>query len=77
MIIYAAYSCIASIIVKICRTFIMITSNKITNYTTIIRKIIPSYYRKYTVFNKGVSIWNSLDEEIKNILLRKLQSPIS
>ena len=54
----------------------MITSNKITNYTTIIREILPSYmhvsykrknYRKYTVFNKGVSIWNCLDEEIKNI----------
>jgi hypothetical protein len=24
-------------------------------------------YRKYTVFNKGVSIWNCLDKEIKNI----------
>jgi hypothetical protein len=33
------------------------------------------------VFNKGVSIWNCLDEESKNInhifLLRKLQNPIT
>ena len=26
-------------------------------------------YRKYTVFNKGVSIWNGLNENIKNIKL--------
>ena len=24
-------------------------------------------YRKYTMFNKGVSIWNGLNENIKNI----------
>ena len=24
-------------------------------------------FRKYTVFNKGISIWNCLDETIKNI----------
>jgi hypothetical protein len=56
--------------------FIMITSNKVTNYTTIIREILSCYMwaikeqtiaNTLVVFNKGVSIWNCLDEEIKNI----------
>jgi hypothetical protein len=53
----------------------MITSNKITKYTTIYNtrnstKLHVSYkrtnYRTYTVFNKGISLWNFLDDEIKN-----------
>jgi hypothetical protein len=56
--------------------FIMITSNKVTKYTTIIREILPCYMwaikeqtiaNTLAVFNKGVSKWNCLDEEIKNI----------
>ena len=56
--------------------FIMITSNKVTNYTTIIREILPCYMwaikeqtiaNTLVVFNKIVSIWHCLDEEIKNI----------
>ena len=77
MTIYVAYSCIDLIIVKIiCRTFIVVILNKIMNYTTTIHEIPPcklhvSYqrtnYRKYTVFNKGISLWNCLNEDIKNI----------
>ena len=47
-------------------------NNELHNYNTRnSTKLHVSYkrtnYRKYTVFNKGVSIWNCLDEEIKNI----------
>ena len=47
-------------------------NNELHNYDTRnSTKLHVSYkrtnYRKYTVFNKGVSIWNCLDEEIKNI----------
>ena len=47
-------------------------NNELHNYNTRnATKLHVSYkrtnYRKYTVFNKGVSIWNCLDKEIKNI----------
>jgi hypothetical protein len=52
MIIYVVYSCIVAIIVKICRTFIMITTNKITMYTTIIREILyQAHYTTVIIFN--------------------------
>ena len=67
---------IVLIIVKIYQTSIVITLSKIMNFTAIIHVIPPSYmfgykrtnYRKYTVFNKGVSLWNSINEDIKNTI---------
>jgi hypothetical protein len=77
MIIYVVYLCIDSFIIKIiCRTFIVIILNKIVNYKIIYNtrnstKLHVNFqrtnYRKYTVFNKGVYIWNCLNENIKNI----------
>ena len=62
--------------IKICQTLVYnFTLFKIKNYIIIIRETLQNYtlvinkrtnYRVHTVFNKGISIWNCLDEEIKN-----------
>jgi hypothetical protein len=73
MIIFAVYLCIAAwIMIKICQTFTIVTLFKIKNTynTRNSSKLHVSYkrtnYRVHTVFNKGISIWNCPDEEIKN-----------
>ena len=61
-------------IARISKTFIMITSSKITLCTINMRnsnKLHVSYkrtnYRKYTIFNTRIyNLWNYLDDEIKN-----------
>ena len=73
MITYAVYLCFVSIIVRICQGYLMTISNKIMHCTNITREILQlhmSYkrtnYNTYTIFHKGVWIWNVLNEEIRN-----------
>ena len=76
MTIYVVYSCIVLIIVKIYQTSIVITfkikqNNEFHSYNTRnSTKLHVSYkrtnYRKYTVFNKDVTLWNNINEDIKN-----------